>query len=225
MILHRFLRARYLFTSQEVSKGSASFNSLKKEAQHIKKLIVSTGLLKPSGIKEQHVLIFVNLVGVLPFLKAQCHGKRKKRTVALSTLLLGRFIWASLDKFINEVFAKVVDFGTIRLGRVSKKKERGFCNYTYKLNRYYNPLVDFAELITNEMYAEHRGLFLSLEYHFTVCAKNTKAVEDHFHKLQLPFIFFKRKHRPAFDDKKVIDIRKSHQIDNSIKKSHRRVYN
>lgn len=155
------------------------------------------GLFKVNNLEMQHILIFSNIVGKLPAIRKQVHGKKKKYTLSLFTQLYGPYLNFALDKFVNELLPKVFDFKTVRLRRAKKK----YFNYTFKLRNRYSPISDFTELVDQDMYAKNKGLFLPLAYSFNVKAPRVKMAEDYFRRIQLPFNFFKKRFKAAFDDK------------------------
>src|SRR6187402_688754 len=192
---HRFERAKYIFNSQEISKASKFL--IFKTCTHLTSLGVVGGLFKVNAVELQHILIFSNLVGKVPSVLSQIHGKKKKHTLSLSAGLSVPYINFALDKFVNELLPKVFDFKTTRLRRVKKK----YFNCTFKLRNRYTPLPDFSDLVEPEMYAKNKGLFLPLAYNFRITKDKIKDTEDYLRKLQLPFNFFRKKFKAAFDDK------------------------
>jgi hypothetical protein len=196
-MVHRFERSKFLFSSQDVSKNSLTL-VLKSTTPKVRGLVVDGGLFKINALEMQHILIFLNIVGKAPRVDRQVHGKKKKHTLSLSARLSGSNISFALDKLVNELLPKTFDFKTTRIRRAKKKK---YFNYTFKLINRYSPLPDFAQLVDPDMYAKNKGLFLPLAYSFGVNLGKVKDLEDYFRKLQLPFNFFKKRFKAAFDDK------------------------
>lgn len=192
---HRFERAKFIFNSQEMSKNS--YFLVFKTGTCLTSLNIEGGLFKVNALEMQHVVIFSNIVGKLPWVRRQIHGKKKKHTLSLAANLLRPYITFAIDKFVNELLPKVFDFKTTRLKRAKKK----YFNYTFKLRNRYSPLPDFADLVEYEMYTKNKGLFLPLAYNFNIAQGKIKDTEDYLRKLQLPFNFFKKKFKAAFDDK------------------------
>lgn len=189
--MHRLIKYQYLIKASLVSKGSVFF------AQEPRlRLKLVAGLYKPASIKLEHGLILASLSGNLPIASYQLHGKRQKRTVALSNTLSTTTLQV-LDKLIHELLPKVPDFSTPKLRKPT------YNNYIFTIKQKFAPLPEFEDLVSSAMYDEHRGVFLPLSIHLLFGKTVTTRLQTAAHylrMLRLPFNFYSKAKAPAFDD-------------------------
>jgi hypothetical protein len=157
---------------------------------------VNAGLYKPQQLLFQHHLVLTALVGKPVSLTYQLHGRRQRKTAALICTLFNQEIWPFIDKFIHEFLILMPDFTTPKLKR-KKLKE----NYSLRIRQKLFDFGDFGDLLEQVMYDTHRGVFLPLQIHFLL--QRTKSYmlnESYLRMARIPFHFYKRRCRPAFDD-------------------------
>ena len=156
---------------------------------------VVAGLYKPASVKLEHGLILSSLTGSLAIAKSQLHGKRQKRTISINADLRNSKVWPALDKIINELLPKISDF------RTPKFKKPAGGSYSIKLKQKFTPLPDFEDLVSQDMYDSHRGIFLPLSVHFIILNKSYQQIDETYMRmLRIPFNFYVRRSAPAFDD-------------------------
>ena len=189
--MHRLAKYEYLIKASVASKGAVFFV---KEARLSLKLVA--GLYKPASVKLEHGLILASLSGKLPIAKYQLHGKRQKRTVSLNNTV-GRSVFHTIDKILHELLPRVPDFAT------PKVRKPAYNNYILRLRQKFTPLPDFEDLISSDMYDEHRGIFLPLNIHFLfdkALATRYQTGSHYLRMLRLPFNFYAKSKAPALDD-------------------------
>lgn len=153
------------------------------------------GLYKPASIKLEHGLVLAALSNAMPVAGYQLHGKRRKRTVSLTNNF--KFAGQVLDKIIHELLPRVGDFRTPKVRRPLNN------NYVMRIRQKFTPLEDFEDLISSEMFDQHRGIFLPLNIHLSfLSTMPTRAqIGPHYLRmLRLPLNFYQRHKAPAFDD-------------------------
>lgn len=184
--------AKYNYIIQNVLASKSSLFSYRRVRLNMK---LVAGLYKPASIKLEHGLILSSLSGFLAIAKPQLHGKRKKRTVSLTAVLTNNNVWPALNKLVNELLPKISDF------RTPKFQKPNSTSYTFKLKQKFTPLPDFEDLVSSEMFDNHRGVFLPLSVHLSF-DKNlpAQATETYLRALRVPLHFYTRYPAPAFDD-------------------------
>lgn len=191
MSMHRIERHNASMLSAVASK---SFLFVKAPVI-LKSMHLVAGLYKPTSISLEHGLILSSIAGLLPIVKSQLHGKRQKRTVSLNALMNSKRIWPAIDKITTQLLPKIGDFQT------PKFKKPAALNYTIRLKRRFNPLIEFEELVSESMYDTHKGVFLPLSIHINFQNPSNHLIsEQYLRMLRLPFNFYSRREVPAFDD-------------------------
>ena len=183
---------KYNYIIQNAVSSKSFLFSYKRASLNLK---LVAGLYKPASIKLEHGLILSSLSGLLAIAKPQLHGKRKKRTVSLTTVLTNSNVWPALNKLVSELLPKISDF------RTPKFQKPNCSSYTIKLKQKFTPLTDFEDLVSSDMFDSHRGVFLPLSVHLSF-DKNlpVQAAETYLRALRIPLHFYTRHPAPAFDD-------------------------
>jgi hypothetical protein len=159
------------------------------------KIKLVAGLYKPASVKLEHGLILSSLSGMLAVAKPQLHGKRQKKTVSLNVILNKNSAWAPLDKLVHELLPRISDFRTPKFKKPSKP------NYSLKLKQKFTPLADFDDLVSSEMFDNHRGIFLPLTVHCIISEGTPSQIsETYLRAMRVPLQFYSRRPAPAFDD-------------------------
>ncbi len=158
---------------------------------------LNAGLYKPSTFFIQYSLMLANLSGKPSSISYQVHGKRNRQTISASATVFNNSVWPCIDKLAHEIFPILSDFLTPKW----KKNIKAF-SYTLRLRHKFLTYDVFDILTSAAMYDTHKGVFLPLSIHINFKVLNTHAInEGYLHMFRLPISLYKRRYRPAFDDK------------------------
>jgi hypothetical protein len=146
----------------------------------------------------EHSFILSSLTGKAFQIEYQLHGKRRRKTLTSVANLQKNTVWFFLDKFINEILTHTYEFSTPKY----KKHKQTTKELTVRFRQKLRVINEFDDLVSAQMHDTHRGIFLPLSIHLVLNKKHTYVIgETYYRMLQLPFTFYKRKTKPAFDDK------------------------
>jgi len=161
------------------------------------KINAQAGLYKPSELTLQHKLIFTAILGKPPTVVYQIHGKRRRRTVSFNTILNQSYnIYAFLGKLIYEIIPILSDFRTPKWHKNSK----GY-SYTFRIRQKFTYFDEINDLISNQMYDSHKGIFLPLNFNLQLKDSFSHSNNEIYMRLvHFPISLFKRRPRPAYDD-------------------------
>jgi hypothetical protein len=163
----------------------------------ISNIKLSAGLYKPSTFFIQYSLMLSNLSGKPSSISYQAHGKRNRQTISATATIFSKSVWPCIDKFTHEIFPILSDFLTPKW-----KKNNKTLSYTLRLRHKFLTYDVFDILTSATMYDTHKGVFLPLSIHINFGTLNPHALnEGYLHMFRLPISLYKRRFRPAFDDK------------------------
>lgn len=196
-MLVRHYRAQTMTNAYFTSKQGMFVN---KKLPSLNSITIQAGLYKVNSLMPEHVLIMSNISGTLPQTNFQLHGKRQKRTVSLSALAQKQQMYQFTDKFIHELVPHMQDLMTPK----SKKTQDRTNTYTLRVRQKLTVVEDFEDLVENSMRDSHKGVYLPLSVNFKLSSPATSStLETYLRMLRIPVSLFRRKKRPAFDDKVV----------------------
>jgi hypothetical protein len=163
----------------------------------LKALRLRAGLYKLSTVKPEHSFLLSALSGNNVQTHIQFHGKRQKKTVSINADLTDARLWGALDKFTHELIPHMQDLKT------PKGLKRADTNtLTLRVRQKFTIVEEFEEILENNFYDVHKGVYLPLTLHFCLAAAIPPALlETYLRMLRLPIQLYRRKPRPAYDDK------------------------
>lgn len=193
-MLHR-LQSHYISYIGAYNQKSLVYNYY--SSIPISNIKLSAGLYKPSTFFIQYSLMLSNLSGKPSSISYQAHGKRNRQTISTTATVFSKSVWPCIDKFAHEIFPILSDFLTPKW-----KKNNKTLSYTLRLRHKFLTYDVFDILTSATMYDTHKGVFLPLSIHINFRTLNPHALnEGYLHMFRLPISLYKRRFRPAFDDK------------------------
>lgn len=190
-------RLFYHYLNNKGAYGQKNLNYSYSWILPISNIKINAGLYKPSSFFIQYSLMLANLSGKPSNISYQAHGKRNRQTIAATATVFKNYVWFCLDKLTHEIFPILSDFLTPKW----RKNNKSF-SYTLRLRHKFLSYDVFDILTSASMYDTHKGVFLPLSIHFNFTELNSHLInEGYLHIFRLPISLYKRRYRPAFDDK------------------------
>lgn len=193
--LHRYIRTQHLFNNYTSSKF-LKFNLY--NSSKLNNINVQAGLYKVNSLLPEHGLILSTLTNQPSQISYQLHGKRQRRTVSVNTKISNKLIWVFLDKLLHELFTHMLEFETPK----TRKWKKFTKIYNLRIRQKFTLIPEHQDLIESSMHDSHKGIYLPLTINFQLSKFHTNYENEiYFRMLRLPISLFKRKAKPAFDDK------------------------
>jgi hypothetical protein len=160
---------------------------------------VKSGLYKPSALFTQHSLILTSITGIAPIVNSQVHGKRKRRTNSITSLLQGdSHVWPFHDKFLHELVPLMFEFSVAKIRKGNKTRSVKSVNLRFR--KKIGSQIEFSSLVNSNMQDTYRGIYLPLTLSLIFNEFNRYSViENYLRMIRLPVLLFRRGARQIFD--------------------------
>lgn len=166
-------------------------------AQQLFQLNIQAGLYKINNIFLQHSFLLSALTGQPSLINFQTHGKKRKKTLNFSAILLKTYYLFFLDKFLHELLPSFVDF------KFFKFHKNKYCNkynaYSLRFRYRIGFFPEFDNLIETSFYNSYRSIYLPLTIHFIFNTFEPLCFHELFIRmLRMPIFWYKRNYNEIY---------------------------